>query len=377
MINLKTLTNSLAVFFIAIFMANGQDAIIPKYKTTQILVSSNEFEEDNYLAFPAILRLNPDDVLVSFKRGTQHGGGKEARLDMMHFDTKNNVIIERKNLASDPGLIHQMGEWVEFPDGSIKLYIDSQHSGHDKDNYRTGLRQVSVRKTKDGFEASKTELSPMVDGREYGYAFDFIVKDKITYMLVMGFGYRPGGKWSVDVIQSKNNGKSWSLVRNLTEEFGGHKINESAFIPWEDGFMVTTREYGHNQRIYFTDAEFKVIKENNLSSAYGFIESHIGRPRLFSRDGNLYLLGRNWRTMEGEGRRMELGLFKINPKSLAVEKWFILDNSERAHITDGYYAAPYFQEKEGKTFFNMINYKGANKAFPSIERYEFLWDEIK
>ena len=329
------------------------------------------------MAFPAILRLNPDEVLVSFKRGTQHGGGKEARLDMMHFDTKNNVIIERKNLASDPELIHQMGEWVEFPDGSIKLYIDSQHSGHDKDNYRTGLRQVSVRKTKNGFEASKTELAPMVDGREYGYAFDFIVKDKITYMLVMGFGYRPGGKWSVDVIQSKNNGKSWSLVRNLTEEFGGHKINESAFIPWEDGFMVTTREYGHSQRIYFTDAEFKVIKENNLSSAYGFIESHIGRPRLFSRDGNLYLLGRNWRTMEGEGRRMELGLFKINPKSLAVEKWFILDNSERAHITDGYYAAPYFQEKEGKTFFNMINYKGANKAFPSIERYEFLWDEIK
>jgi hypothetical protein len=341
------------------------------------LVSSDEYDKESYLAFPSILRLNPNEILISFKRGSQHGRDEEARLEMLHFDTKNNKILEQKLLAADPGLVHQMGEWVEFPDGSFGLYIDSQHTGHDNDNYRTGLREVRVRKTSQGFEASPTQLAPKVKEREYGYAFDFIIQDQITYMLVMGFGYRPGGEWSVDVVQSKDNGKSWSLVRNLTKEFGGHKINESAFIPWEDGFIVTTREYGHHQRIYLTDGDFKVIKQHNLSTENDFMESHIGRPRLFSKDGHVYLLGRNWRTKEGQDRKMELGLFKIDPESLQVEKWVVLDNSDRANITDGYYAVPYFQEDEGVTYFNVINYKGANGESPNIERYEFLWDEIR
>ncbi|SHN33051.1 hypothetical protein SAMN04488057_12117 [Cyclobacterium lianum] len=375
--NLKTIFCSFSLYIVAVLMANGQHPIVPKYKTTQILVSSDELDTESYLAFPSILRLNPNEILISFKRGSKHGQDKEARLEMLHFDTKNNEIIEQKSLAADPGLVHQMGEWVRFPDGSIGLYIDTQHTGHDNDNYRAGLREVRVQNTSQGFDVSPTQLAPKVNGREYGYAFDFINEGQITYMLVMGFGYRPGEKWSVDVVQSKDNGRSWTLVRDLTEEFGGHRINESAFIPWEDGFVVTTREYGPNQRIYLTDADFKFIKEHNLSSEYDFMESHIGRPRLFSKDGHIYLLGRNWRTEEGQERKMELGLFKIDPGTLKVKQWVVLDNSDRADITDGYYAVPYFQEKEGVTFFNVINYKGANRENPNIERYEFLWDEIR
>ena len=46
------------------------------------------------------------------------------------------------------------------------------------------------------------------------------------------------------------------------------------------------------------------------------MESHIGRPRLFARDGGVYLLGRNTRTTQPHGRKMELALFKIDPATL-------------------------------------------------------------
>src|SRR5690606_40147166 len=229
------------------------------------------------------------------------------------------------------GWIDRMGNWVRFSDQSIRLYIDTQNIGHDNDNYRAGLREVRMDMKGGKYVPQLTVRTPMVGEREYGYAFDFIVDGSTTYMLVMGFGYRPGGVWSVDVIQSTDNGKSWTLVRNLTEEFGGHKINESAFVPWEDGYIVTTREYGPNQRIYRTDKNFKMIKQRNLSESNEFIQWHVGRPRLFSRDGHLYLLGRNRRTTsEEKGRRMELSLFRIDPQTLEVTKWALLDNADRA-----------------------------------------------
>ena len=375
----KIKSNLLLVFLLfgSSLSLSAQSGYTPKYHLYHILVSSSDEVDANYLAFPSLLRLNPNEILISYKRGTRHGADQEAGLEMIHFDTEQSEIINRVQLPMDNGLVHQMGEWVRFPNGVIKLYSDTQHTGHDSDNYRTGLREMDFVKKKDRFEAKPAKLSPMVDGREYGYAFDFIVQGETTYMLVMGFGYRPGEQWSVDVVESWDNGQSWKLVRNLTKEFGGHKINESAFIPYEDGYIVTTREYGINQRIYRTDKDFKVIKETNLSETHEFIESHLGRPRLFSRDGKIYLIGRNWRTTAKEGRKMELGLFAINPETLTVEKWTVLDNSDRANMTDGHYAVPYFQDRNGITYFNVIDYRGVNGEHPDIVRHEFKWDEIK
>jgi len=364
------------IFLCLVGGAFGQESYIPKYRTSQILTSSAEHKGDNYFAFPAILRTEEDHILISYKRGTRHGGDGEAGLEMLEFNTKENTIISRTQMPKDRGIIHQMGEWNKFPDGTIRVYIDAQNVGHDNDNYRTGLREINVGRIDNRFTPSESKVSPKVGDREYGYAFGFINKEDTTFMLVMGFGYRPGGKWSVDVVSSVDNGRSWQLVRDLTKEFGGYHINESAFLPWKDGYVVTTREYGTNQRIYRTDKNFAVLDSNNLSKSNDFIESHLGRPRLFARDGNLYLLGRNWRTVHEE-RRMELALFKINPETLGVEKWVILDNADRANVTDGHYAAPYFQERSGHTYFNVINYRGVNKEPPSIVRHEFLWEEIK
>jgi hypothetical protein len=91
----------------------------------------------------------------------------------------------------------------------------------------------------------------------------------------------------------------------------------------------------------------------------------------------VYLLGRNWRTTEPQGRRMELGLFKIDPATLQITRWVLLDNIERANVTDGYYAVPYFQERDGKTWFNVINYRAFDGAHPDMVRHEFDWNEVR
>ncbi|MBI4626155.1 MAG: exo-alpha-sialidase [Verrucomicrobia bacterium] len=349
--------------------------VIPKPRAQQVLVASAAEKGMTYLAFPSLLRTSPDEVLIAFKRGFRHGGDTEAVGEMLRFDTARNAIVNRQVVAQDPGYIHQMGEWVKFPNGDIAVYFDVQNIGHDGKNYRTGMREN--RSSDGGRTFNGLKVSPRLGEREYGYPFDFIVQGKTTYMLVMAFGYRPGGRWSVDVIKSEDNGRNWSFVRNLTEEFGGHPINESAFLPWGGGFMVTTRANGTSQRLYRTDRDFRKLAETDLSKANVFMESHIGRPRLFARDGGVYLVGRNTRTTQPHGRRMELALFKIDPATLQVTRWVILDNAERANVTDGYYAMPYFQERGGKTWLNLINYRGVAGAHPDIVRLEYDWDEVR
>src|SRR5699024_11027796 len=199
----------LITLFTAIsFRTIAQEAVIPKYHTKQILVDPDDEEDLSYLGFPSLLRLDKDHILISFKRGNSHGGGHKAVIDMLHFNTENNQIMDQKTIASDPTLVQQMGEWVQFPNGEIAIYIDTQQTGHDNDNYRVGMREVRLKKNGGYFTASETKRAPLVDGREYGYPLNFIVDGNTTYMLVMAFGYRPGGRWSVDVIKSKDNGKS-------------------------------------------------------------------------------------------------------------------------------------------------------------------------
>ncbi|MSU72694.1 MAG: exo-alpha-sialidase [Opitutus sp.] len=349
--------------------------VVPAPRAVQVIAASADAGGSAYLAFPAILRTGPDEVLMSFKHGAKHGGDPEADLELVRFDTARHVITQRQVVAHDPGFIHQMGEWVRFPNGDIAVYLDVQTLGDDGRNYRSGMRENRSRDGGRTFEGLK--VSPRVDGREYGYPFDFIVQGNTTYMLVMAFGYRPGERWSVDVIQSVDNGRSWTFVRNLKEEFGGHRINESAFVPWEDGFLVTTRAYGDSARLYRTDKNFRRLAGADLSQTNAFIQSHLGRPRLFVRDGAVFLLGRNWRTLPPQGKRMELGLFQLDPKALQVTRWFILDNAERANVTDGYYAVPYFQERGGQTLLNLIDYRAFDGKHPDIIRHEFDWADIR
>jgi hypothetical protein len=154
---------------------------------------------------------------------------------------------------------------------------------------------------------------------------------------------------------------------------GGIKINESALVATDSGFIVCTRGYDNQARLHQLDQQFRLQSQRSLTDDYDFIGQHLGRPRLFFRDGELYLLGRN--TLHGA---MELALLRIHPGSLSVEAAHILDPQPGSDIQDGYYAVPYFQETEQGTLFHVITYRRrADQTNPDLVRLEFLWDVLR
>jgi hypothetical protein len=170
----------------------------------------------------------------------------------------------------------------------------------------------------------------------------------------------------VHVIKSNDNGETWSYVRNLSEEFGDIDINESSFIHFGNEFLVTTRGYDGQQRLHLTNEEFEVIRQVNLTEEYTCVQGVIGRPRLFNRDGSVYLLGRDYT------EPFRLNLYKIEPETMQLQSYVVLDQRPG----DAYYAEVFFIEKKGKTFFNTITYVKAVSDMPDIVRLEFPWEEI-
>lgn len=364
--------------------------IIPSQREESVLVSAAATDEWPYLAFPALVDLGKD-VLVSYKRGQAHAKDPGAVLEMIRIDAASGRVTERKEIAALPERIMQMGEWVRFPNGDLANYIDAQQTVVGAE--RVGLRVV--RSTDGGRSFGSLERVGPIDGVEYGYAFDAINEGKTTWMLVMTFSYLQGGRslhdfrpvaGSVDVVRSDDNGRSWRFVRGLNAEFGNVPINESAFLRHGDGFLVTTRGYDNRQRLHFTDAEFRVRRQIDLTETHPFIASYVGRPRLFARDGRVYLVGRNWTksgppapprmTPTGSGP-MQLCLFRLDPESLKVASWALLDNADNRNVTDAYYAVPYFRETDGRTLMHLITYKGLDRAPPQIVRITYRWDEVR
>jgi len=199
----------------------------------------------------------------------------------------------------------------------------------------------------------------LVDGVEYGYAFEAITSGSTTWMLVMTFRSLPGGAesvesikdlpahaGSVDAIRTDDNGKSWRRVRNLSRAFGNLPINESSFVRCGDGFIVTTRGYNNHEWLTLTDHEFLPKKQVDLTNNYPFVRSMIGRPRVFEKEGRFYLLGRNWTapmtTRTDGNKQIKLSLFRFEPETLAITRHVVLDNAEEELVRDGYYAVPYW-----------------------------------
>ena len=351
---------------------------VPGLKEQQIVVAAADSGSWPYLAFPALLDRG-DEILVSYKRARSHAQDPGAALDLVRLDPVSGRASGRRALAQQDGHIMQMGEWVRFPNGDVANYIDAQVPG--SPTTRAGLRVV--RSVDGGQTFGPLERVGPVDGVEYGYAFDSLVEGRTTWMLVMTFANLPGGKpaprarapaGSVDVIRSEDHGRTWQFVRNLSREFGDVPINESAFIRAGDGFLVTSRGYDERERLHLTDGDFRLRRQSDLTATHAFIASHVGRPRLFAREGQVYLLGRN---VGEKGRPMQLALFRLDLATLGVASYATLDNAEGANVSDGYYAMPYFRGEGADTRLHIITYKALRPQPPDLIRLSFRWDEVK
>ena len=359
---------------------------VPHYKHTQTLVAAADASmpaDMRYLAFPAVLDLG-DEVLVSIKRGRSHASDPGAVLEVLRYNGAAERVTQRSHLAGMDGQIMQMGEWARFPNGHIANYIDVQQKAALS---RLGLRVV--RSTDGGKSFGAVERVGVIDGVEYGYAFEAITHGKSTWMLVMTFSNLTGGKsvypqrpaaGSVDIIRTDDNGASWQFVRSITGELGGAPINESSFAHHRDGFIVAARGYDNRQWLLRTDGEFRLQKKLDLTKAYSFINSYVGRPRVFTRDGRWYLIGRNWTgapAASGPREPMRLSLFRFDPESLEIDRHVLLDNLAGENVSDGYYAAPFWRDRGGRTYLNVVTYKRTADRLPDIIRLEFDWEEVR
>lgn len=357
--------------------------VVPPRSVTMVTASAAQPTEYRYLAFPTVLRMSADEIWVSYKAGRSHATDAGAAMEVIRHSLSTGATSLIQRIPAPGPKLYQMGEFVRHPDGAIDLCIDVQDVGWDSRHYRSGAETLRWNPTRKAFDAAAT-MAP-VGGVQYGYPFEFIVEGRTTLQLIMAFGYhKPGGRWSVDVIRSEDSGRSWNFVRNLTEEFGGIRGNESGFMRHGDGFIVTTRGYDRIARLHRTDAQFRVRHQVDVTGKYSFVNSIVGRPRIFARDGHGYLIGRNYTRPTGTAAdrsagpsEMQLCLIRFDLETLAVTSGVILDNPDHQKVTDGYYAVPVFSGEGDDARMQVITYKGLNSRPPDIVRLDYRWADVK
>jgi len=374
--------------------------LVPYYQYAQTLVAGQEMDAQHYLAFPVMVRTGTEELLIGYKRGFSHAFDKEADLDFIRFNPVTERLCPQRTSLHRDHVNLQNAEFVRFGNGDIACYVDAQQPEREKGSAEaTRLGLIEFRSTDGGRSFKDLGKMGLVDGTEYGYAFDAITEGQTTWMLAMTFANLPGGKavapprqragW-VAVLRTDDFGHRWHCLKDLSKEFS-LPLNESAFLRYGEGFIFVCRPYARHQPVIVTDGQFTVMRQVDLIAEHPFVGQGMGRPRVFEKDGQYYILARNTYKLgaappplgradsvdNAKSNRMKLGLLRFDPETLTVTKHVILDNAENHNVISGYYAVPWWQARAGKVYFNVVTYKQINGRFPDILRLEFDWDEVK
>ena len=65
--------------------ASPPELVVPRVKTTQVILRSSDFKERNYFLTPNLVRTSEREVLITIKRGTSHGWEESADAEMIRF----------------------------------------------------------------------------------------------------------------------------------------------------------------------------------------------------------------------------------------------------------------------------------------------------
>jgi hypothetical protein len=244
--------------------------LVPYHHYQQTLVAAQEMEKQRYLAFPVMVRLGAEDLLIGYKRGYGHAFDKEADFDLIHYNPVTERLLPQRASLHRDNVDLQNGEFVRFANGDIACYVDAQSPERVKgDAEATRMGLIEFRSTDNGRTFKDLGRTCVADGVEYGYAFDAITEGGTTWMLAMTFANLPGGKpaapprakagW-VAVLRTDDNGKTWHCAKNLNDEFKA-PLNESAFCRTKDGFIFVCRPYASQQVVAVTDQDFNVRKQ--------------------------------------------------------------------------------------------------------------------
>lgn len=341
--------------------------IMPHYRESQVLFDADPSGTTPFLAFPTLTKVNNNRVLVSYKRGDTHSQDPNgAAVETITFDPRTEQVVDRTTTGETPGVVYQNAQYVPMPNGDVHLLVDRQRAGSPV--VRIGVESFVSTDGGDTF-ASQGPFD-MVDGYQYGYAFDHYTDGGTVYVLVMAFPDLGAPGREVHVIKTDDNGASWQFVANLTENLG-LLFNESALERYGDGFLVAARADSGAQAVLFrTDADFQKLGERNLTASYPNIPT-IGRPRLIADSGQYYLLGLS--RPPGESI---LKLHHLDPETLHVDASIQLAHTPIT--TDSYYSENYTQVSDGVRYLNVVVQEWLDPSgHPNIVRHEFRWDELR
>ncbi|RKN75878.1 hypothetical protein [Paenibacillus ginsengarvi] len=353
-------------------------------KRIRVLTDNGSGGPARYYAFPTVLPLPDGTLLVAYKNGDRHALDPEASLETLRYEPNSGEVVSRQTIDRTPGWIHQNPELTRMPDGTITLSVDIQRPGGVK--MRMGLR---VYRSDDESESFRDEgWFPQAGGYAYGYALDDahwigtedkadLVTEQIepakvaVDLLAMSFPELAGGRRAVHALRSADSGHSWSHIRNLNEEFD-FAFNECALLAYRDGYVIVARGDNQATRAYRTDREFRRTGESRWSDVYDSI-AYIGRPKLFERAGNWYVLCRN----VARGAPTSLRLYRFDPETLTLLGNVLLDENE-SQIGHSYYAEHLFTGEGEETRLHVITYAPhLVRDMPDIIAFTFDWAQIR